>query len=74
MVSRFYIDSFVSTCALVNRYSLMGGSTILSVSTRLLIVRGGGRVRGCPRLVGIVIHYILLYIMVEIGGLSLIIG
>ena len=45
----------------------------MNVSTRSLTVIAGVRVRGCSGLVGIAVHYTLLYIIVEIEGLSIIV-
>ena len=69
MVSGFYEDSFASTCASEGSRSLMGGSTIVTWSLRVDLP-ADGKVLGCARLVGIVVHYTLLYVMVENGGLS----
>ena len=74
MVSGFYRDSFASSCTPGGQSLPYEGSNVVNVSTRSLTMIAGGRVRGCVGLVGIVVHYTFLYIMVEIGGLSLIIG
>ena len=46
----------------------------MNVSARSLTITACGRIRGFIGLVRIAVHYTLLHIMVEMGGISLIIA
>ena len=72
MVSGFHGDSFASICASEDSRSLIGGSTIVNVSDGLLTITISGKGPGCAMLVGIVVHYTLLYINGGEWGASLI--
>ena len=70
MVPGFYGDSLASTCASEGSHSLMGGSTIVTWSLRVDLP-ADGKVLGRVVLAGDCCTLHFLYIMVDNGGLSL---